>query len=516
MAVYQGLIDKHGRQIEKRLLTTEIAGPTISGVRSPITNYPSEGLNPVRLANILKEADRGEPLRYLELAEQIEEKDPHYLGVLGTRRRQVSQLEITVEAASTDAEDEKDAEMVREWLKRDELTDELFNMLDAIGKGYSFTEIMWSTDLGTWTPEVLEWRDPRGFAFDRDGVTPLLIAEGGQHEPLLPYKFIHTIIRAKSGLPIRSGVARVATWSYMFKAFTNRDWAIFVQTFGQPIRIGKYGANPSQDDMTKLFSAVANIAGDCAAIIPESMKIEFVESKTISSSGDLYERRVDHLDRQVSKAVLGQTATTDAIAGGHAVGKEHRKVQEDIERADAKAMSAVLNRDLIRPWIWLRRGADHDRFPRLRIGRPDEKDVQQTVNGVEKLVKLGFKVKTQELYDLLQLSKPGDGDEVLGGVVEPPAPTPGLANPALQLAGATKPDPADALALDAALAAAQGNDEMFELMRDIIMGATSFEEVKREVAAISPTTPLTATSVALQQAMVIARLLGRQEILDGA
>jgi phage gp29-like protein len=80
----------------------------------------------------------------------------------------------------------------------------------------------------------------------------------------------HRVIRAKSGLPIRSGIARLATWSWMFKAFTQRDWAIFTQTFGQPVRVGKYPAGATEEDKDTLFRAVANIAGDCAAIIPES------------------------------------------------------------------------------------------------------------------------------------------------------------------------------------------------------------------------------------------------------
>ena len=57
------------------------------------------------------------------------------------------------------------------------------------------------------------------------------------HAPLPRGKFISAVIRAKSGLPVRSGIARLAAWSWMFKAYTLRDWAIFTQTFGQPVRV---------------------------------------------------------------------------------------------------------------------------------------------------------------------------------------------------------------------------------------------------------------------------------------
>lgn len=205
------LYDQFNRPIERAVLKAEIAGPTLTGVRSPFAGYPADGLNPSRLASILREADEGEPLRYFELAEQIEERDLHYAGVLGTRKRSIAQLEITVESASDDKEDVARADVIREWLKRDELQDELFDILDAIGKGWSFTEIVWDTSEGQWRPARLEWRDPRWFRPDRrDGATPMLRTDEG--DVLLPaFKFIVARIRAKSGIPVRSGIARLAT-----------------------------------------------------------------------------------------------------------------------------------------------------------------------------------------------------------------------------------------------------------------------------------------------------------------
>ncbi|MDK3072758.1 DUF935 domain-containing protein [Sedimentitalea sp. JM2-8] len=414
MANQPRLLDARGNPIRRAELKTEIAAPTIGGVRSPISGYPGDGLNPMRLATILREADQGDPVRYLELAETIEERDAHYLGVLGTRRRSVSQLDITVEPGDDSAAAERHAQMVRDWLKRDELADELFNVLDAIGKGYSFTEIIWDTSEGQWIPAELTWRDPRWFRFDRrDLATPRLIEEGGQETPLPGGKFIFARMQAKSGLPLRSGIARTAFWTWMFKAFTQRDWAIFTQTYGQPLRVGKYGAGASEEDKDKLFRAVANIAGDCAAIVPESMMIEFIETGNLGGSLDLYERRSDWLDKQTSKMVLGQTATTDAETGGLGSGKEHREVQEDIERADARQLGAILTRDLVRPWIQLEHGAQRV-YPRLVIARPEEEDLAAFSSALAPLIGHGLRVKASEVLEKFGLSEPGEGDEILG------------------------------------------------------------------------------------------------------
>jgi phage gp29-like protein len=458
-----GLVDQHGRPIRREVLTQEVAGPTVFGLRSPIAGYPADGLNPLRLAQILRAADAGDPLRYFELAELIEERDPHYVGVLGTRKRSVAQIDVSVIAASEDAHDVMLADMVREWLDRDELADETFDVLDAVGKGVSYTEIIWDTSEGQWRPARLEWRDPRWFEFNRaDGRTPLLRggeSGAGQSIALEPFKFISHTVKAKSGLPVRSGLARIAAWGWMFKAFTQRDWAIFAQTYGQPVRIGKFDSNASAEDRRTLFRAVANIAGDMAAIVPKGMDIEFIESANVGAGSDLYERRADWLDRQISKAVLGQTGTTDSKSGGLGDGgnKVHNDVREDIETADCKALAATLNRDLVRPWIQLEHGPQ-PRYPRIKIERPKPEDLIQLAEALDKLVPLGLRVKAAEVRDKFALSEPGDGDELLqarapaapsSAIVTTP-PLPGAPSSpertALQAAEPVAPSPAEQIA----------------------------------------------------------------------
>jgi phage gp29-like protein len=522
---WKGLIDQRGRPIEKRVLTEEVAGATLTGVRTPHTGYPADGLNPIRLAAIMKEADQGHPVRQLELAETIEERDPHLIGVLGTRRRSVSQLDIIVDAASSDPLHEKQAEMVRDWLARDELQSELFDMLDAIHKGYSFTEIIWSASEGQWRPERLEWRDPRWFDFDRrDLTTPLLLTEGGQSVPLPGGKFIYNRMPAKSGIPTRSGLSRITAWAWMFKAFTMRDWAIFTQSYGQPIRVGKYGQGASKDDKAALFRAIANVAGDMAAMIPESMKIEFVEAANVGASSGLYENRVAYLDQQISKAVLGQTATTDAIAGGHAVGQEHREVQGDIERADAKQLSATINRDLVKLWIDLEFGPQQD-YPRAQIGRQEVKDVKMIVGAVREL---RLPVKKSEMYDLIGVSAPGAGDDVLvfgsdeGGDGEHKPGVPGEGDKAngkeeqtLHAQQAPLLPEQDELAELGLYLARDAQSDLLDAIGGIVRSAKSLDEVRLAIKGLAPQIDKAALRDAVRKALVIAQLMGRRDLLDG-
>lgn len=355
----------------------------------------------------------------------MEEKDLHYLGVLSTRKRSVAQLHIMVEAASDDAGDIRNADLARDVIERDSLEDELIDLLDAIGKGWSVCEIVWDLSGRHWIPQRIEYRLPEWFAFDRERPTQLMLRTNQGPQPLAPYKYICHFAKAKSGLPVRGGLARPVAWFWLFKNLTLKDWVIFAEVYGQPLRVGTYPVNASETDRDTLLRAVAQIGTDAAAIIPEGMLIEFIKAEGGgSSTGDVYLKLCDYLDQQVSKAVLGQVATTDAIAGGHAVGRVHRQVQEDITRADARQLAATLNRDLVRPLIDLNFGLQ-PRYPTLRIGRPDDMPLETLTEALARLVPLGLKVGMSTVRDKLGLPDPEAGEDLLQPTATLPPVMPG-------------------------------------------------------------------------------------------
>lgn len=543
----------YGRPLERSILTEEVMGATLGGVRSPLTGYPGDGLTPDRLARILREADGGDPLRYMELAQTIEERDLHYQGVLGTRRRAVSQLDITVEAAEDGGEEgERWAKVVRKWLQRDELQADLFHILDAIGKGYSGTEIIWDASEGQYEPQRLEWRDPRWFRFEtRDLTTPMRLEPDGSKVPLDAFKFVWAVMSAKSGLPLRSGLARAVAWAWMFKAYTMRDWTIFTQTYGQPVRVGKWGTGASEDDKAKLFRAVANIAGDMAAIIPDTMQIEFIEAANVGAGSTLYKDRANWLDQQVSKAVLGQTATTDAVTGGLGSGKEHRQVQEGIERADAKALSAILNRDLIGSWMALN-SVPRAIWPRLKIGRPEKEDLAAFATAVTPFIDRGLPVSAATIREKFGLPEPAPEDLLLkpsggqsgavpganlpapadaadpagqtspikrvSGVFKRGAPLPGMvaAPQALMPSGGplAETDPVDVLTQRLAERAAPEMARLMEQIEAMVAAASSLEELREMMLAAFPDLDTASLGRVIAQGLLASHLGGRVAVVE--
>ncbi|MBK9080188.1 MAG: DUF935 family protein [Hyphomicrobium sp.] len=161
------LLGPDGEPVSTAILKQEISAPTMGGVRGTMWDQVASGLTPQRLAQILRAADEGDHRDYLTLAEEMEERELHYIAVLGTRKRAITGLPIVIEAASEGSKDQEIAHVVRELCEEPILRDLIDHMTDAIGKGYAVSEILWDTSANEWRPASFRDRDPRHFTFDR-------------------------------------------------------------------------------------------------------------------------------------------------------------------------------------------------------------------------------------------------------------------------------------------------------------------------------------------------------------
>ena len=66
------------KQLVTRLRRPDMREVAVAQVSDKYSEYPSNGLTPVKLAEILREADAGDVLRQMELFEEIEEKTLTY------------------------------------------------------------------------------------------------------------------------------------------------------------------------------------------------------------------------------------------------------------------------------------------------------------------------------------------------------------------------------------------------------------------------------------------------------
>ncbi|KAF0676747.1 DUF935 domain-containing protein [Profundibacterium mesophilum] len=419
------LLDRYGNPVRVAALEQPRAEPGVTGIRQAFASTVASGLTPERLAGILRACDLGDLTDYLVLAQEMEERDPHYFAVMGTRKRAVSGIAPRVIPAGEDTPSKTIAAAVEARIAEHEgFSDLVEALLDAIGKGFSLVEIDWRRTGAQWWPEDFIHVDPRFVTFDRETGRELRLVD--EADPvdgiaLEPFRFMRHVARMKSGLAFRGGIARVAAFGWMCKAYGLKDWVAFVETYGLPLRLGRYDAGATKDDVAALYRAVANIGTDAAAVLPRSMEIDFTDTK--ATGGDrVFENLARYVDEQVSKAVLGQTMTSDD-GSSMAQAQVHNEVRHDIASADARAVGNTINRDLVRPFVDLNFGVQKA-YPRLVIEIEEAEDTEMVIRNVDRLAKLGLTFKASELRARLKFTEPEQGDEVIGGATAPAAPPP--------------------------------------------------------------------------------------------
>ena len=102
--------------------------------------------------------------------------------------------------------------------------------------------------------------------------------------------------RSRSGLLVRGGLMRTLVWPYLFKNYSVRDLAEFLEIYGLPTRLGKYAVGADETDKTTLLRAVKEIGHNAAGIIPETMNIELLNAA--NGSSEPFMAMIDWADMQ--------------------------------------------------------------------------------------------------------------------------------------------------------------------------------------------------------------------------
>jgi phage gp29-like protein len=375
--------------------------------------------------------DNGDMQEFAELAEEIEEHDAHYRVLLQQRKLATSSRRWQIEPAGISARDTVVATVVSDVLNSPEFSKCVLDLLDGIAKGYSVVEIVWAVQDGILLPVSYDWVDARLIVFSReDGKTPLIITDnpspaaeagmvGRAALPLSPAKFISHTPQTKSGLPGRGGIAKPAMMLQMLKGYAVRDWWAFIEVFGLPTRIGKYGPEASDDDIDTLVTAVSQLASDAGCVIPASMEIEFIQTgKSASSNGHaLFEASAKWCDSQLSKLVLGGTMTADD-GSSLSQAQIHYDVREDLVEDDAQQLAMTVLKDLVR-WI-VGLNFDGAAAPKISLPADDNEDALAILDRVERATNLGLTVNKSWLQSLMALPLPKDDDDTLIAKTAPP------------------------------------------------------------------------------------------------
>lgn len=121
-------------------------------------------------------------------------------------------------------------------------------------------------------------------------------------------------------------------------------WDMFGEIFGAPMRVARTNTQDAKE-RSKIEQALDKMGAAFWALFPEGTDIEIKES----SRGDaynVYDKRVDRCNSELSKGTLMQTMTIDS-GSSLSQSETHLEIFEDVIAADARFVACIVNDKLL-------------------------------------------------------------------------------------------------------------------------------------------------------------------------
>ncbi|MCL7420846.1 MAG: DUF935 domain-containing protein [Methylobacter sp.] len=514
------IVDKSGKPMQRQ---PALKGPQtahIAQLHSEFSSHPTRGLTPARLAQIFEAAERGDLAAQCDLFEDMEEKDGHILAELGKRKRALLGLDWDIKPPrnANDQEEELAGAIQEILLDIPNLEDVILNMADAIGYGYSCQEIEWDRSNGYWQPAGIEHKPPRWFKIANENRNELRLRDNSVNgAELWPLGWIVHIHKAKSGDLARGGLHRALAWPFLFKNYSVRDLAEFLEIYGLPIRLGQYPPGASEQEKMTLLRAVVNMGHAAAGIIPEGMLVEFKEAA--KGGSDPYMAMMDWCERTQSKAILGGTLTSqaDGKSSTNALGNVHNDVRRDLRDADAMQLQSTLTQ-LVRLICqvngWL---TNPRRCPRFVFDIVEPEDLALYAEAMPKLVAIGMPVPVSYIQEKLRIPEPEGDEPILRGGAQATTPPQDQA----ALSAEVETDKVDPTSIDSqtenlAREAGTALKSIVDTVRAKVDAAESLEALRDELLNSYGDLDGGELIKVMQLAFAAAELSGRFDVKEGA
>ena len=428
MKLFERVVNALGRGARRR----PRPGAVVS--RRPLDawrEYPADGLTPQKMMAIFREADGGSLSAQLALAEQMEEKDAHLFSVAGTRRLAVTGLpwEVVSAAATpgwvarqrSDRErqlaDAAAAHCERTLRELPGFEEALAHLSLAVGRGIAVAELVWRVASGGLRlAEIAPVASERLTLGDDGDLRILTETERIKGIPLPPGKFIVHTPHAASGQFARGGLLRSTAAAFVAKRFAIRDWLIFAEVYGMPVRVARYAPSATDQEKRELLAMVQALGADAAGVFSKAVELEIIQSRSPGET-NLYENLCIYFDREISKAWLGQTLTTDTtrMLASAGAAKVHDNVRRDLRDDDLRKEAHTLRRDLLAPITRMQFGPDAPvpHFQRRVELRFEPEKLARVLDTA--VNRLGAKVSAKWAHAMLGLPPAAEGDALLSG-----------------------------------------------------------------------------------------------------
>ncbi|NOU53111.1 DUF935 domain-containing protein [Pseudoalteromonas sp. JBTF-M23] len=516
------ILDIHGQPFELAIDEQQTDdNARVQQLMKRYSDHPTQGLTPQKLTRLMRRVEQGDLAALADLATDMEDKDSHLIAELGKRRRAVRSLPWIIKPPRNATNLEKiDTALVTEILEDATwFNDLLFDLTDGILKSFSACELNWEYYEKTHVISAASFREQGLFQTAPDNRNELrLRSDDPSGVQLNPFGWVTHVSRSKSGYLHRAGLTSNLAWPHLFKNYSIRDLAEFLEIYGLPSKIGKYPAGASTKEKATLMRAVLSIGHNAGGIIPRGMEIDFKEAA--KGQADPFLNFVAWCEKTQSKALLGGTLTgqADGATSTNALGRVHQDVMDDIIESDAMELAATITRDIVYPLFALngRSYTGPRRAPRFEFDLSEPEDIKLYSESLPNLVDVGMPIPVRYVQDKLQIPAPENDEPVLTRVsatlTEPAA----LKTAALKTTEPQAPDD-DLAVIEQQLRTVAGPlmDTLIEPVKQAVLKANSLEQLRDSIINLAGELDTSELGAQMQLAIAASTLLGRMEVNDG-
>ncbi|WP_038328388.1 DUF935 domain-containing protein [Kingella kingae] len=391
-----------------------------------IADHPSNHITPAKMRGLFEDAENGDITAQHELFADIEERDSAIAAALQTRKMSVLGLDWRIVAPrQANTTEEQLSQAAHDYLADlPALDDLLLNLMDAVGHGFVALEMQWQLSGSLNSPTAFTHKPQAWFRWDKNDTLLLKTPDNPMGEPLWQWGWIVHQHKNRSGQAARNGLFRTLAWLYMFKHYSVHDFAEFLELYGMPIRIGKYGAGATEKEKQTLLRAVAEIGHNAAGIMPEGMMIELHQAASgTTAATNPFMTMVEWCEKSATRLILGQTLTSgaDGKASTNALGQIHNEVRRDLLVSDAKRLAQTINQQLIEPFLRVNFAlSDGVRLPVFEFDTRETADLATVAEALPKLVDIGVQIPESWAREKLAIPDVAEGERVLGRVPKQP------------------------------------------------------------------------------------------------
>ena len=395
------------------LMQTETASIVTDYIRQYIgiasrTPEPGQGIF-INLDRVLATQSYKE-LAWYDLYAELE-KDPHVRAILDSAKLNVAGLPWMVNAyiapgaKEATPRDEEIADFVKDNLENcGHMPQHLFNLMGALGMGFAVSEIIWKIDDGSVRLKEILNRTQRRFQFD--AVTRGLRLRDTEHpyfgKPLPDRKFIVHRVTAQWDNPFGDALDQSLYWMWIFKKTVLKFWMQHLEVGAASVPIVKHPREANAELKAEALAIAQMIRNGAYGRIPDNFEILWAEAKNAIQNGETYNSFVRFCNDEMTKAVNGQTLTTEASSstgtGTFAQGRIHQMTQDNRDLFRASGLESTLNKTLVK-WLVDFNFADIEGYPQFEFDIADPTDLLREAQIIQTLKGAGFEFDENELTE---------------------------------------------------------------------------------------------------------------------